>query len=902
MYLPSYPHLGSLRTFDGHIPVYTVSRFWVQSMTRSLLLMNTLRVWLVAGIVLGLFSSREVMAARAVSFALPDTGLASSLAIDIAAHGGGVWLAGDKGVNYSFDDGTTWLLYDTTNGLLSVNVSAIFSAGGRLWVATSHDTVVQGDLVSASDGLSYTDDDGNTWTWVDFSPSGLNIPRVLGGNRTVFDITGYYDAFRDDDWLFFASFAGGLLASQEGGSSFRRIFASRADSVNFFDDAQELFLRNRVFSCVVDSTHGDSTFLWVGTAAGVLKYIYTVPPDKLYSRVVNALSICRDCPADSAFVYVAGNQGIARGRTTGGPFISRLVPAPPDPGSFITGVAAFGGRVFVGTADPSNGNSAGLRISDDYGESYTPVTFPELVGANRQVREFTTIRNRLYLAGTEAGLWVSADTGQTWNQLYLDSTNITAANRRNVVNALSSLGDVLYAGTDSGFVTWFLSPTGAKDSSRYFVFPDDQITGARVIRVRPQPFNYDPIGGTWDSLAIWTVNRPIGAGRSALARSNDGGLFFINYTETVKRSYDIGFMGDSAFAVGEYGIVISDNGARPRDTVRISDGISTFTNDTVTSVVSVDSTIIFGNHTGLAYSFNRGATYSLFRGNTDTLGADVVVNYTLNNTLNLDDQTYGLTGDFIPALAIQPRAGAPARIWASSRPAAAGGFDGISYGVDTVVLDVNDNPIGFKVRWKAVYGNAICWNFAFNGDTVFAATDAGLLMFCDTCAEPAWDTIPLYDPVDQSAFKDRRAVYAVEVIGNYVWAGSSDGIYRLSLSNLGDQEVFARVDGTTPADEVYAFPVPFAPGRGESVDFHFTVDQPSGATVSVEVYDFAMNKVARPIDNRFFAQGRYTGSTRGVAEWDGHNGKGDVVAVGVYYFKVEYSTGEIRWGKLAVIP
>jgi hypothetical protein len=34
----------------------------------------------------------------------------------------------------------------------------------------------------------------------------------------------------------------------------------------------------------------------------------------------------------------------------------------------------------------------------------------------------------------------------------------------------------------------------------------------------------------------------------------------------------------------------------------------------------------------------------------------------------------------------------------------------------------------------------------------------------------------------------------------------------------------------------------------------------------------------------------------------GTNGKGEDAAVGVYYFKVEYSTGEVRWGKLAVMP
>jgi hypothetical protein len=36
--------------------------------------------------------------------------------------------------------------------------------------------------------------------------------------------------------------------------------------------------------------------------------------------------------------------------------------------------------------------------------------------------------------------------------------------------------------------------------------------------------------------------------------------------------------------------------------------------------------------------------------------------------------------------------------------------------------------------------------------------------------------------------------------------------------------------------------------------------------------------------------------------WDGRNGKGDLVAVGSYAFTIEYSNGDIHWGKLAVIP
>jgi flagellar hook assembly protein FlgD len=108
------------------------------------------------------------------------------------------------------------------------------------------------------------------------------------------------------------------------------------------------------------------------------------------------------------------------------------------------------------------------------------------------------------------------------------------------------------------------------------------------------------------------------------------------------------------------------------------------------------------------------------------------------------------------------------------------------------------------------------------------------------------------------------------------------------------------VDLTTPADEVYAFPVPFRPTQGQTVDFHFVVDKAGNVTVAV--YDFAMNLVATPINNLYYDAGIYPSQGHQGNTWNGYNDKGDLVAVGVYYFKVVFESGETRWGKLAVIP
>ncbi|MGH8015657.1 MAG: hypothetical protein ACREBV_05660, partial [Candidatus Zixiibacteriota bacterium] len=48
----------------------------------------------------------------ASSFEDPDTVLAANTGIEIIKHAGAVWVATGGGVNFTFDNGQTWLLYD----------------------------------------------------------------------------------------------------------------------------------------------------------------------------------------------------------------------------------------------------------------------------------------------------------------------------------------------------------------------------------------------------------------------------------------------------------------------------------------------------------------------------------------------------------------------------------------------------------------------------------------------------------------------------------------------------------------------------------------------------------------------------------------------------------------------
>jgi len=137
------------------------------------------------------------------------------------------------------------------------------------------------------------------------------------------------------------------------------------------------------------------------------------------------------------------------------------------------------------------------------------------------------------------------------------------------------------------------------------------------------------------------------------------------------------------------------------------------------------------------------------------------------------------------------------------------------------------------------------------------------------------------------------------VDGSTVWAGSTDGA-AVSF-NLGqDWKIFRRflATGTGPATagaEIYASPVPFSPNRGLGVcRFHYrpTVN----SNVTIEIFDFAMRRVKTVIQDAS-RQGRKQYDTD---EWDGKNEKGDWVANGTYFFRIDFG-GEKKWGKLVVL-
>ena len=134
-----------------------------------------------------------------------------------------------------------------------------------------------------------------------------------------------------------------------------------------------------------------------------------------------------------------------------------------------------------------------------------------------------------------------------------------------------------------------------------------------------------------------------------------------------------------------------------------------------------------------------------------------------------------------------------------------------------------------------------------------------------------------------------------------LWAGSSDGLGR-TRDNGTTWKVFRTFQppGGPEQPQTYAYPNPFSPirdnlsGDDGHVRFQYTLRRP--ALVTVRVYDFGMRLVATVVEGR---DRRFSGSFSET--WNGRNEIGDMVANGVYFYKVDISGESPAWGKVVVM-
>jgi hypothetical protein len=249
-----------------------------------------------------------------------------------------------------------------------------------------------------------------------------------------------------------------------------------------------------------------------------------------------------------------------------------------------------------------------------------------------------------------------------------------------------------------------------------------------------------------------------------------------------------------------------------------------------------------------------------------------------------DNQSSPILADWVIAIAAQPRAGGT-RVWITNWPAEGPNQQhGISF--------TDDNG----ESWTTALHGVKAYAFAFRDSTVYVATVDGIYRSED--AGTSWTSSGTIVDGRSGERLTSPEFFSVAVIGDTVFAGGNDGLVKTADSPtapFGHEWTIMRAHRPlTAPGETYAYPNPFSP-RFAVARIRYSLP-PSGGTVTVELFDFGMNRIRTLVKDA----PRSTGPQNDEV-WDGKNDGGSTLPNGVYFYRVVVNGGEPSWGKILVL-
>lgn len=177
----------------------------------------------------------------ALNDSLPDSiayaGIGSNGVSDIQVSGDSTLLfATGAGLSITYDAGESFYTYYNSLGSVAYGgVSAIATLGEKIWIATAYDTVISSSNLPVGNGISYSEDDGHSWThfpqMVDHADSNFVIyfgdtipalPITVPVQNVTYDLAVNVNS-NGDTILWATSWAGGTRRSDDFGASWKRV-------------------------------------------------------------------------------------------------------------------------------------------------------------------------------------------------------------------------------------------------------------------------------------------------------------------------------------------------------------------------------------------------------------------------------------------------------------------------------------------------------------------------------------------------------------------------------------------------------------------------------------------------------------------------------------------------------
>ncbi len=337
-------------------------------------------------------------------------------------------------------------------------------------------------------------------------------------------------------------------------------------------------------------------------------------------------------------------------------------------------------------------------------------------------------------------------------------------------------------------------------------------------------------------------------------------------TNVQNLTFDIAAL-DSTIWIASFGggLRKSDNMGKTW-TVETTDGIPfsalEFLNHRAFSVISENSNLWVGTAEGISKSEDNGQTWE---------------------RMTSKNQEFPISGNFIVALAHQEYNNT---IWAATIE------------TDTSEIRAVSKSSDGGLSWTVMLEGIFPHNFAFDNERIYVAADEGMFVSDDDGEN--WYILP-HIKDDQNGEEILTSIYYSGGVSytdtqTLFWAGSADGLAK-TPDNGNSWTIYRSFESTRKMNspDAYAYPSPFSPTRQDYVRFQYDVS--ASGEVVVEVYDFSMNKVATIHDYKYIDD-PIDGDRS--TKWDGRADNGNVVASGVYMFRLK-TANKISWGKLVVI-
>jgi hypothetical protein len=202
------------------------------------------------------------------------------------------------------------------------------------------------------------------------------------------------------------------------------------------------------------------------------------------------------------------------------------------------------------------------------------------------------------------------------------------------------------------------------------------------------------------------------------------------------------------------------------------------------------------------------------------------------------------------------------------------------------------------ISWTNILPGVKAYDFAFKDSIVYIASDDGVYRTDD-----GGSTFARFSKMSNSGQRQSiasQAVYAVGVLADTVYAGTGDGLASTvenGVGSFGSSWTLYRTFQAVSGNSSYAYPNPFAPSLGPVRIHYFPGDGSGSAAISIDIFDFGMNRVRSLVHEAARAHGAEADEL-----WDGRDDNGRIVANGVYFYRISRGgSDDHSFGKILAI-